>query len=262
MNFLSFLKQEELKATLWAKRHIAGALTVSFILGLFSAILWGALENYQLRKVQQQLDINNTQNKRLLNKQAEMTLTTERLRATNQALTESIRAQELNIREIERGLDFYRKLMDPAKVKEGLVLHNLSITPLSSESLQAESRSFKLHFTFVQYALKRNLMRANLKILLKGEADGQTKEIPFEKILITTLNTELQSELQQKLSFKFFQEFEQLITIPEDFKPLSLIIRATLKTSKNKQWAEEIPWPLAPAPKKNLHTVPQALNIN
>ena len=254
MNLISYIKQKELKAQLWAKRHLVAALTACFGLGLFAAGLWGTFENYQLHKVQQQLNISNTQNKRLLNKQAEIILTAERLRATNQALTESIRQQEQDNRDLERGLDFYRKLMDPAKVKDGLVLENFSIASID------DSNMFRLHFTFVQYALKRNLMRADLTLQLKGLMDGKNQVIDFTEVVYQPTNNQAKNTLQSKLSFKYFQELEQLIKIPDGFSPTSLIIKATLKNKKRQRWAEEIPWPHVKTSPTELHTVPLSVN--
>lgn len=254
MTFVTFFKHEELKATLWAKRHLAAALTLCFALGLIFAGFWGMFENYQLRKVQQQLEISNTQHKLLLIQQAEMTLTTQRLKATNQALTESIRDQEFVNRDLERGLDFYRKLMDPAKVKEGLVLHNISITPLKSYATTNDSDVFRLHFTFVQYALQRRLMRAKLSFSIKGSVSGKEKTLAFKDIMVKSVGSSDELPLQSQLSFKFFQEFDQLIKIPDGFSPTSLIINATIKSKKKQRWAEHIPWPYAADNK--IHSAP------
>ncbi|MCK5881699.1 MAG: hypothetical protein KAG18_07465 [Sinobacterium sp.] len=255
MNFLHFIKQEELKASLWAKRHIVAALTLCFGVGLFTAGLWGIFENYQLRKVLQQLEISNTQHKHLLSKHAEAILTAERLRATNYALTETIREQSTVNRELERGIDFYRKLLDPSKAQEGLVLQNVSVSQLSLHPSN-NVNMFKVRFTFVQYALRHKLMRADILFTLNGEKNGKLTSIAF-KDLMQSSNSETQSKLQNKLRFKFFQDIEQIITIPDGFSPMSFTIKATLKNTKKRHWEKETPWPYANTAPDEIHAIPK-----
>jgi len=229
MNFSEYLQKGEFKALLWAKRHIVGALLLSFIAGVLTSGLWGAFERYELNKMKRLLELSELQQRQLLNQSAELTLTSERLRATNQALTEAISEQELENRELHRGLDFYRQLMDPQKVQDGLVLQRHSIDPV-------ENNIYRLRFTFVQYALKRALMRAQLSFSLKGKQDGKDKQINFTQLSPQEANN------NRKLSFKYFQEIEQLIEVPENFQVESIEINATLRRTKNKYWQQSLPW--------------------
>ncbi len=254
MNILEYIKQEELKALLWAKRHMVAALVIAFSFGLFVSGLWGAFERWEIKKLEKQLVISNTQNKRLLNKQAEMTLTSERLRATNQSLTESISEQERENQELERGLNFYRQLMDPNKVKEGLVLQNFSINPIDEDTL------YRLQFTFVQYDLKRSLVRAELNFSLKG-VDLSKAPKPERVISFTQMQDGQDTKKKPaKLSFRYFQEVEQLISIPENFSPKAIVIKAKLRSKKQKSWQHEIPWPSSSSDSETQDEQPQQDN--
>ena len=230
---MQIFKHPELRATIWAKRHIAAALLLAFAAGLLVSGLWGAYERYEMKKLEKLYKFSTQQNQALLNKQAELTLTSERLRANTQALTETIREQEQANRELERGLDFYRQLMDPSKVKKGLVLHNFSSTEL-------EQRIYRMQFTFVQYALRASYMRAKLSFILKGQLEGQPVSINFERLRPESAISN--KARKHDLNFRYFQEFEQLIQLPEGIEAQSIIITARISKPKVSQWQKELPW--------------------
>ncbi|NRA42354.1 MAG: hypothetical protein HRU21_08630 [Pseudomonadales bacterium] len=226
-------KRRELQAILWARRHFFLSLALAFIAGVFVSGLWGAYERYEMSKLQQLYRLSQQQNTALVAKRAELTLTSERLRANTQALTASIREQEQENRELQRALDFYRQLMDPSQVKKGLVLHSFSHNRI-------EANTYRLKFTFVQYALKPSSMRAKLHFVVQGSQQGTAVELPLQQLLQATEDGGKKSATE--INFRYFQELEYIIQVEPDLAINSISIDAQISRPKKASWSQEVNW--------------------
>lgn len=165
------------------------------------------------------------------------------------ALRKSLDKQQKRLNEQERLLEFYSLLMSSGKSKEGLELNSYNLN-----LIDRDSRSYNLQFTFVQYAKKHRLLKANIKVKLLGSMEGQSRALDVTSLLLKSdglseesINTKKNVDNVkgfEKLRFKYFQKIEAQLTLPVGFKPEQVVIDADIKMKKAKPWQRVVSWQL------------------
>jgi len=146
---------------------------------------------------------------------------------TMEDLRTMVEESEARILQCNKDVAFYRHVVSPGKVQDGLGVMDFELLPTGKD------RQFHYKVILMQNRKGRRLAKGNLKISVSGEALGVPKTLS-------------QKELGEKnlpgFAFKYFQVVEGDILLPEDFEPRVLTIRVVPKTKGLKKFENAYPW--------------------
>lgn len=133
---------------------------------------------------------------------------------------------------LQEQLRFYRALMAPGSVKQGV-----SIRP---PQLVADEDTGAIAFSVMvqQKANKHQRVIGTLSVQIKGTLAGQEVFYPVSELSdhLTGVDAELQ--------FRYFQALEGELTLPGNFEPISLEVTAQIAKPKKLVLNESFPWKL------------------
>ena len=134
------------------------------------------------------------------------------LRRANALLRESERIRQDEIAALQADLAFYRRLGGASGSQAALAVHHLELQPTQSPQV------YRLVFTLTQNLRWAAIISGRVELGLDGIQDGAARHLESEQLL---------PEAAQPLEFRFkyFQQLERLLTLPEGFEPNRLTIR-------------------------------------
>jgi hypothetical protein len=141
-----------------------------------------------------------------------------------------IAAQKEQIAGLEEGLAFYRSLMAPGEIAEGLSLRNIELIA------RAEPRVYAFRIVAQQEAFKHQLLKGELRAEVSGTRHGEDVTYP-----LADLSADLESEAVP-LRFRYFQSIEGEMTLPEGFEPDAVSVVASASTPRKARITERYPW--------------------
>lgn len=225
------IKQQ--RSRLWNFCLIAGALlvlVVSFYLGKYLAV-----ENQQMLLdktvwLQQKLD----EYQQAYQKASEsLVMQTQFAKVDDQSslqLLESIKQLQQEKLQLEGELQFYRNIMAPELSQKGLTIAKFELSQASS----ADSSIFKLVLT--QAGKQDQFIKGNVELELSGKLNGLPKTFKFSE-----LGTFKPSHF--KFQFRYFQNIEGEIELPQGFIAEQIMISATTRGLKKNQIAiKKVDW--------------------
>jgi hypothetical protein len=136
------------------------------------------------------------------------------LRRANALLRESERTHQDRIAELQADLAFYRRLGGASGSQAPLAVHYLELQPTQAP------RVFRLIFTLTQNLRWAAVISGRVEIGLDGIQDGIARHLTERQLLPETAGS-------LEFRFKYFQQLERLLTLPEGFEPSRLTIRLT-----------------------------------
>lgn len=151
------------------------------------------------------------------------------LQQANHLLRESDRQRQDEIASLKADLAFYRRLGGANGSQTGLAIHHVELRPTQSE------RVFELVFTLTQNIRWAASIAGDIEISIDGIADGKAEHLD-ESDLLAENTTALTFE------FKYFQQLERLITLPEGFEAKHLTLQLDPEGSAS-QVEQTISWP-------------------
>jgi Tfp pilus assembly protein PilO len=164
-------------------------------------------DNFEAQEVQHQLDI-----------------------ATLEIVRKEIAAQKDQVSQLEEGLQFYKSLMAPEAITQGLSLRKLELVATD------EPDRFVFRLVAQQEALKHPLLKGTLSIELFGQWDGDEISYPLAKL------SDDFEESTVALRFRYFQAVEGELQIPPGFEPRGFKVVAKASSPHKAELREEYPW--------------------
>lgn len=169
-------------------------------------LLWGASiaqsqiqENAALKERVDELAATNTG---LLGRLTDSELIIDTQKYTAVALRDQLTQLHKDKTGLEAELGFFRKIMVPDGGQQGLQVERFSVTP------QGESQ-FVIKATLIHLAERPRVVSGTVKIEVEGAQDG---------LPVTLSAGELESSPERlKFRFRYFQELEQTVVLPQDF---------------------------------------------
>jgi hypothetical protein len=134
------------------------------------------------------------------------------LRRANALLRESEREHQDAIANLQADLAFYRRLGGASGSQAPLAVHYLELQDTQSP------RVFQLMFTLTQNLRWAAVIAGQVHLGLDGIQDGSARHLTERQLLPA-------SAQPVNFRFKYFQQVERLITLPEGFEPSRLTIR-------------------------------------
>ncbi len=147
----------------------------------------------------------------------------------SEEIMETITALKQTIDSMDKELSFYRGIMAPEKDIKGLHVSDFTL----KEALGDRSYDFQLALTQVK---KHDVfLKGQVSMQVTGQKDQQSVQYNFKDI----------SELKNKdlgFTFKYFQHIKGQITLPEGFKPQTIIVTATTSGRKPQTVTRKFNW--------------------
>lgn len=127
---------------------------------------------------------------------------------------------EAEIRQLREDLAFYRGVMSPAQARSGLGVQDFRV----QRSGEGERR---YHFRLLLTQSRRHdrLARGKLYLNVEGERDGVT-----ERLSLRQMTPDQTSAIGYR--FRYFQEVEGDLVLPEGFRPVRVLVKLVPKAKK------------------------------
>jgi hypothetical protein len=221
--------------TPWRRKVILGAGIFAACLGVIAAFEWGRYRG-------------GFDHLAAINEQRVLTARSEALTAENHALRAGITSAELarevnhqgyadmekNLSELQaqvlkqrEELAFYRGIVAPEDGLGSLRVQRLEIMPSGAE------RQYRLRLVLVQSLRQEALASGSAEIEITGVKDTTQTRVSLADLTASTTN-------RLMFSFRYFQNMEQDVLLPEGFEPTSVEIE--LKPAKQNAIKQSFPW--------------------
>lgn len=139
-------------------------------------------------------------------------------------------AQKEQIAALEEGLRFYRSLMAPGEIAQGLSLREIELIA------RTEPGRYAYRIVAQQEALEHQLLEGELRVEVFGTQYDQTVAYPLSE-----LSAEVDGDAMP-LRFRYFQAVEGELTLPDGFQPEGVNVVASSRTPDKAEVAERYPW--------------------
>ncbi len=209
---------------------LAVVLLAGFYLGQRNAYSGMGLDAERYRAMQADLVATETD---LAQARAELDVQSARHEMDQQALElvrQEIAAQKEQISALEEGLRFYKSLMAPGEIAQGL-----SLRPLELVALDSPGR-YEYRIVAQQEARKHSLLKGELSAAINGLLADQEVSYPL---------AELSDDLDPgavPLRFRYFQSIEGELTLPPGFEPRSVTLEARASAPTKMEAREDVAW--------------------
>ena len=142
----------------------------------------------------------------------------------------SLTALQAKIQEQTDAIAFYRGIVSPADGTAGLRVQDLKLTRGQAE------RAYKLRLVLVQSLKHDRKVTGNVNVSIEGEQGGAATTLNLSQILPADANA------NWAFSFRYFQDFDKEIVLPDGFTPERITIEVRSKTRAISSIEESYPW--------------------
>lgn len=164
--------------------------------------------------------------------------------SANDALREDLTLAHQSVARLQEEVTFYKGLMAPSTLRQGLQVAELQLEALPSETGAA---AFSYQLLLTQVALRRSFIAGEVRMDVIGQFDpiaGKTDSINTEAVLSLTELSEAKS-YPLKFRFRYFQDLAGRLTLPEGFRPDRILVTANQNGKDPLQVT--FPWPTSGA---------------
>lgn len=138
--------------------------------------------------------------------------------------------QKEQIASLEEGLQFYRSLMAPGEIAQGLSLRPLELVALDSPGY------YSYRIVAQQEARKHSQLKGELSVEVIGVLAGQQVSYSLAELSSDIEGSEI------ALRFRYFQSIDGELSLPEGFEPRSVSLVATATAPRKMEVREQYPW--------------------
>lgn len=228
------------KHPLWLRNSIRAAVVILVVAGAWGTYRYGHLQAYQDESTHQQTIERLEQNR--LELEADIT----RLREEKAILERSSKVEQEAYRQLnvtmgklqnqllalEEKNAFYRGIVSPGSARQGLKIDSFVITSGSG----ANSYHYKLVLT--QVLNNDYVARGTVALMIEGVAEGEARKLEWKELAADI-------KQQSRFRFRYFQNMEGDILLPEGFKPTGVTITVQPKGKKYQKLEKSLDWSLS-----------------
>jgi hypothetical protein len=146
----------------------------------------------------------------------------------------SLAALQAKIQEQTNAIAFYRGIVSPADGTAGLRVQDLKLTRGQSE------RAFNIRLVLVQSLQHDRKVTGDVSLSIDGEMDGVTTTYSYSQLLPAD------TAASWPFSFRYFQDFDREIVLPDGFTPEKITIEVRSKTRSISSVEESYSWTTSP----------------
>lgn len=212
---------------------VAACVAGAYFGGYWQGLGTQASALQQVEQLRQELSAAERESERLRQEVANLSLASE----VDQHASEEVRTDVIELRQqiasLEADISFYRGLMAPSEANSGLSIGEVNIV----ETAVAGHYAFKI--VMQQLATNHQVLNGTLEVTVVGRSNGGETRVPLYQ-----LSDDIDSE-EIKLRFKYFQNIEGELTLPEGFEAQKLELAAQssgrdgVKVTKSFGWLVE-----------------------
>ncbi len=137
---------------------------------------------------------------------------------------------ETRVASLQSDLTFYQNIMAPSEISKGLQVDNFSLVP------DRRSSTYRFKLVLTQVGNNKSYIKGLVAVNVIGMNDG-TKEV----IALRDLSDDIE-DLGVKFRFRYFQDVEGALTLPEGFEPLEIQVLAQAEGRKSSQAERTFDW--------------------
>jgi hypothetical protein len=150
----------------------------------------------------------------------------------NQAVKDNLKKMEAEIQVLREELQFYRRIVSPSKGRQGIHIHDFSITQNVDGNY-----SYRLTLIHIQGTKKHHRESdGNIALSVEGKQGGVNKTLNFASI-----SAEKKSRIRYR--FKYFARYEGQLVLPKKFTPLAIEVTVVPRQKNIKGDSKKIEWP-------------------
>ena len=150
--------------------------------------------------------------------------------ASLEIVRKDIALQKDRVAELEEGVAFYKGLMAPEEIAQGLSLRKIEL--LATE----KSDHFVFRIIAQQAAVKHTTLKGSLSIEVFGRRGEESMSYPLADLSEGIENNKI------TLRFRYFQSIEGELVVPEGFEPEGFTVIAIASSPRKVQLREQFPW--------------------
>jgi cell division protein FtsB len=142
----------------------------------------------------------------------------------------SLTELQAKIQEQKDAIGFYRGIVSPVDGNKGLRVQDLKLTRGKAE------REFNIRLVLVQALQHDRKVSGNVNLTIDGDQDGVEKTYTYAQLLPA------ESESTWAFSFRYFQDFDRQVILPDGFTPQRVNIEVQSRTRSIASIAESYSW--------------------
>ena len=146
----------------------------------------------------------------------------------------SLAALQAKIQEQRDAIAFYRGIVSPADGKSGLRVQDLKLTRGKAE------REFNLRLVLVQAKQHDRKVSGDVNLSVQGSQDGVEKSYTFTQLVPP------EADKSWAFSFRYFQDFDRRLVLPDGFTPERIRVEVRSKTRSIESIEENYAWATSP----------------
>lgn len=209
---------------------LLGALYGAYFVGEYSASRRFSVDEQDNQRLQLILNDSQAQLVQLRAQLAEVGRTS----ALDQRATIEVQSTLTKLRQrvtqLEQDVAFYRQVMSPEVDKPGVIVAELSVQPT------ATPRVYRYKAVFRQAGTGDAMLDGDASISLLGLVDGEEATLIVEDLYQGS------EGFQGKLRFRYFQNLEGEMLIPESFSPSQVVVEATSQSPAQSSMSRMFNW--------------------
>lgn len=121
------------------------------------------------------------------------------------------------IAELEGSITFYKNILQPTSVEQGVVVETLKLKPTAS------ANRYSFHIVLTQNSEKYQLIRGNISFEVTGDFEGQ-------KTLLSMADVAISKKNYFDFKYRYFQEFNDEVELPNGFLPEQVRIAVSTRS--------------------------------
>ena len=216
-----------------------------FLIGVLSAVGWlmftvgqktagqvnVTLQQEQTR-LQEKLYQIGRENTELRENYAILERATQVDKESYNAISDDLKNLQNELLELKQEVAFYRGIVAPTEAASGLHITDLTFDPLDG------GNGFHFKLVLTQVLKNEYIVRGRVRIFIDGLQAGQQKQLALSELSGGKLKDDL------TMRFKYFQNFEGDIVLPDGFVPSSVVVdliptgKGRTRIKKNFEWAD------------------------
>ena len=142
----------------------------------------------------------------------------------------SLTELQAKIQEQRDAIAFYRGIVSPADGNKGLRVQDLKLTRGKKE------REYNIRLVLVQALKHDRKVSGNVNLTIEGDLDGVEKTFSYAELLPED------SEPVWAFSFRYFQDFNRQVVLPDGFTPQRVKVEVQSKTRSISSIEESFAW--------------------
>lgn len=142
----------------------------------------------------------------------------------------SLTELQAKIQEQRDAIAFYRGIVSPADGNKGLRVQDLKLTRGKHE------REYNIRLVLVQALKHDRKVSGNVNLTIEGDLDGVEKTFSYAELLPED------SEAAWAFSFRYFQDFNRQVVLPDGFTPLRVKVEVRSRTRSISSIEESFAW--------------------